>query len=126
MKRLILASALALLPLLAGAQSPPAGASAPVTASQGSNGQTQPFRYRQTLDERFAEANTTKDGHLTQPQAASARWSYVLRNYEAMDKAHAGFVTVQDIRTFARERRLARENEQRQQVAPKPGAQSPG
>ncbi len=56
---------------------------------------------RQTLQERFDAANTTHDGHLTQAQAASAKWTYVNKHFSAIDKDHKGYVTVDDIHAYA-------------------------
>jgi hypothetical protein len=99
------------------ASQPPATTTAPVAATPSAVADKAPasaprttFR-RQTLLQRFDEANTTKDGHLTQDQASATRWSYITRNFDAMDKDHKGFVTVDDIRAFARERRAARQTQ---------------
>ena len=82
---------------------PPAASASPATARTP----------RVPLAQRFAEANTTKDGHLTQDQANANNWYYVSRNFVAIDAAHKGFVTIDDIRNHAREVR-----EQRRAAAP--------
>lgn len=66
------------------------------------------------LPERFADANSSKDGQLTRPQARASYWYYVDRNFEAMDKDRKGFVTVEDIRGYARMMREKRAAEQLQ------------
>lgn len=65
---------------------------------------------RQTLDARFAAANTTHDGHLTLDQAQTANWSYVAKNFTAMDKGSKGYVTTADVRGYAHARRAARKH----------------
>ena len=104
MRRLIPAAAvLVLLAAPAQAQTqpdstpPPAGTTAP-----------KHVRHRQTLQQRFDAANTSHDGHLTKDQAAAANWPYVVNNFPGIDKDAKGYVTVQDIRAFAKARRAAR------------------
>ena len=60
------------------------------------------------LAERFAAANTTHDGHLTLAQAHAAHMSGVVRDFGLIDKQKRGYVTVEDIQTFRKERRAAR------------------
>jgi hypothetical protein len=84
--------------------SPQAPAAAPGTAAP----ESRP-RYRQTMQQRFDAANTSKDGHLTKEQAEAAKWTYVTRHFDAIDKSHEGFVTVADIRGYARAQRAARQ-----------------
>lgn len=95
MRLFVHAATLALLVFPVSAQTPaPAAPVAPaVTRTQAP---------RVPLPERFAEANTAKDGHLTKSEARASTWYYVNRNFDAMDKDHKGFVTVEDIRGFAR------------------------
>lgn len=102
MRLLAQAAAAALLAFPVLAQTPPSPASTqPV-------GVTRPQRLRVPLPERFAEANVTKDGHLTKAQAGASKWSYVSRNFDAIDKDRKGYVTVEDIRGHAREMRELR------------------
>lgn len=63
---------------------------------------------RRSLDERFAEANTTHDGHLTLDQAKSGRLKAVARHFDAIDKDHKGFVTEADVHAYYKEQRAAR------------------
>ncbi len=80
------------------ATTPPAGADAtPV----------RPHRHRMTLAERFAAANTTHDGHLTQEQAR-AKMPSVARDFAAIDSGNKGYVTLDDIRAHNHTRRVAR------------------
>lgn len=67
----------------------------------------QPRRVRATLEQRFREANTTNDGHLTFAQA-QARMPSVAHEFDAIDTAHKGYVTLDDIRAHAAEKRRAR------------------
>ncbi len=63
---------------------------------------------RRSLAERFAEANTTHDGHLTLAQARDARMNEVVRDFGLIDKDKKGYVTVDGIKQFRHERRAAR------------------
>ncbi len=54
-------------------------------------------KHRRTLQERFDEANTTHDGHLTAEQARAGLPS-VARDFDAIDTAHKGYVTIDDIK----------------------------
>ena len=65
---------------------------------------------RQSLEARFAAANTTHDGHLTADEASAANWPMVSSNFAAIDKSGKGYVTVADIRTFSKVRRAARKH----------------
>ena len=65
-----------------------------------------PRPVRATLEHRFHEANTTNDGQLTFAQA-QARMPSVAHEFDAIDRAHKGFVTLDDIRAHAAEKRRA-------------------
>lgn len=107
MRRLIPAAAvLALLALPAAAWAQTAPATTPSTTTTAP--MKPPATKRMTLQQRFDAANTSHDGHLTKDQAAAANWSFVASNYAGIDKDKKGFVTVQDIRAFAKARRAAR------------------
>ena len=62
---------------------------------------------RATLEERFREANTTGDGRLTFAQA-QARMPSVGHEFDAIDKDHKGWVTLDDIRAHQAEKRRLR------------------
>jgi hypothetical protein len=79
-------------------QNPPA---AETPAAPGAMAPAQHKRHRMTLQQRFDAANTTHDGHLTKDQATTAKWSYVEKNFDAIDKDHKGYVTVEEIHDFA-------------------------
>ncbi len=70
-----------------------------------------PHRARRTLQERFDEANTTHDGHLTAEQAR-AKMPSVARDFAAIDSGHKGYVTLDDIKAHTKavraERRAAK------------------
>jgi hypothetical protein len=62
-----------------------------------------------SLDKRFADANTTHDGHLTKEQAeAAGNLKNVVKHFDAMDADHKGYVTIDDIHKFNHARRAAR------------------
>lgn len=64
-------------------------------------------RTRSSLTDRFGEANTTHDGHLTAEQARSGMPA-VARDFAAIDMGHRGFVTLDDIKAYRHTRRLER------------------
>jgi hypothetical protein len=63
-------------------------------------------RHRRTMQERFDEANTTHDGHLTAEQAR-AKMPAVSRDFTAIDKDHKGYVTMDDIKAHDAAKRAA-------------------
>jgi hypothetical protein len=85
---------------------PPAAVPTDANAPGASTQRARPRR--QPLADRFAEVNTTHDGHLTRDQASAARWYYVTNNFDGIDKDRHGFVTVDDIRAYAAAKRAAR------------------
>jgi len=78
--------------------SPPAAATAPA----------KPARHRVTVNEHFAAANTSKDGHLTLDQAKDNKWRYVISHFEAIDTAKQGYITLDQLHAFIRGQRAAR------------------
>ena len=64
-------------------------------------------RRRATLQERFDEANVTHDGHLTLEQARSKMPS-VAKQFAEIDTANRGYVTLDEIKDHAKQKRAAR------------------
>jgi hypothetical protein len=103
LRPLAVAASLAMLSLAAGAavaqtQAPPPAAS------------TEPAAHPHThmkLADRFAQANTTNDGHLTLAQAKAGMPS-VARHFAAIDKDSKGYVTLDDIHEYLKEQRAAK------------------
>jgi hypothetical protein len=62
---------------------------------------------RAKLSERFGAADVDHDGKLTRDEAA-AKMPIVARNFDQIDKAKKGYVTLEDIQAFARERAATR------------------
>ena len=60
-----------------------------------------------TIQERFDAANTTRDGKLTLAQAQTGM-PRIAQNFDAIDTAHKGYVTMDDIHAYNRARRAAR------------------
>ena len=90
---------------------PPAAAAQPGQNQPGQNqpgqeqpGQAQPHARAHRFIERFQSANTTGDGHLTLAQAM------IVRNFDAIDVQHKGYVTLQDIRAYRQQMRAMRED----------------
>ncbi len=94
--------------LLAGASPALAQAAPPTPAPSTAPAEPAPTRPRRaTLEERFREANTTGDGRLTFAQA-QARMPSVGHEFDAIDKDHKGWVTLDDIRAHQAEKRRLR------------------
>jgi len=83
---------------------PPSEATAPPSGATAA-----PRAGVQRFIERFQEANTTGDGHLTLEQAQAARMPMIVRNFAAIDAQHKGYVTLQDIRAWRQEMRAERQ-----------------
>jgi hypothetical protein len=62
---------------------------------------------RMTMHQRFEQANTTHDGHLTLDQAKLGMKS-VARHFDAIDKDHKGYVTEEEIHGYYKGLRAAR------------------
>ncbi|GAN78246.1 EF-hand domain-containing protein [Acidisphaera rubrifaciens] len=67
----------------------------------------QPGAHRQTVAQRFAEANTTHDGHLTlaQAQAGFPAMAYL---FDRIDRDRKGYITMADIHAYYEAKRAAR------------------
>ncbi len=94
-------------PASAGTQTPPPAAAA-APDERTSTPAVRPHHARRTLAQRFDAANTTHDGKLTLEQARAGRMVAVARDFDQIDKAKHGYVTLDDIKTFQTERRAAR------------------
>jgi hypothetical protein len=100
MRFVIYALAFSLIAAQANAQTTPAPA-APATAAPASSRAA-------TMAHRFEAANTTHDGHLTKAQAQAAHWTTVVRHFDAIDKDHTGYVTADQLSTYAAAQRAQR------------------
>ena len=89
------ALALGATALLAEAQTPPA---APATAGAPSDARI--ARLQGALQKRFAAADANHDGRLTR-QEAEGHMPWVASHFEAIDTAHVGSVSLQDIEAYA-------------------------
>ncbi|MDQ2804130.1 MAG: EF-hand domain-containing protein [Pseudomonadota bacterium] len=82
---------IALLALAAPARSPQSQVQSDTTGQTQATGSTHAGRHgRHRLDERFQQANSTHDGHLTLDQAKSGKLKSVARHFDAIDKDHKG------------------------------------
>ncbi len=81
-------------------------------------------RTGRTLQERFDEANTTHDGHLTLEQAR-AKMPSVARDFTAMDTEKKGYVTEEQIRDYRREKRAATRAAKKAAAAAAPASATP-
>ena len=60
------------------------------------------------MQQHFDAANTSHDGKLTPAQAKADKWTRVVKNFDAMDTGHHGYVTVDDIHAYNRAQYAAR------------------
>jgi hypothetical protein len=81
-----------------------AAASAAAFAQTSPAPDTQDMRAKLTA--RFNAADTDHDGKLTREEAA--KMPMVARNFDQIDKAGEGYVTLDEVQAFARERAAAR------------------
>ncbi len=58
----------------------------------------------QKLAERFYAANSSEDGHLTRAQAEDGGMPMVARHFDDIDADHLGYVTLDEIEAWRRER----------------------
>ena len=58
---------------------------------------------RRTLAERFADANVTHDGKLTEMQAQAVKT--IAKNFASIDRNHKGYVTYEEIHVWQLARR---------------------
>lgn len=63
--------------------------------------------HRMSWQQRFAQANTTHDGHLTLDQA-KAGYVSVARHFDQIDTGKKGYVTLDDIANWHKAQRSAR------------------
>ncbi|MGI3779122.1 MAG: hypothetical protein ACRYGC_17670 [Janthinobacterium lividum] len=116
----VLASAVLLAPVLAAAQGaaqPVAPAAAPDTSAMtptrmpraGSSGSLERegtgHAARKTAQQRFEDANTSHDGHLTEAQAQAAHMRGVATHFAEIDSHHRGYITFDEIHSWRAERR---------------------
>lgn len=66
-----------------------------------------PQQMRARITERFASADANHDGKLTREEA-DAKMPMVARNFDQIDKSHKGYVTLEDVQAFSRERMAER------------------
>jgi hypothetical protein len=69
-----------------------------------------------SMEQRFANANTTHDGHLTLDQAKTG-YPTIARHFDAIDKDKKGYVTTDDIRAYYKTQRAL--HHQASSTAPK-------
>ena len=104
MRPFLIAAMLALIagPVLAQPAAPRPAASAAAPAAPATP------HPRRTLQQRFDDANTTHDGHLTLKQARAGRMNAVVRDFAETDTARHGYVTMDEIKAHSRAVRLAK------------------
>ncbi len=100
------------------AESPAVSPAAPPTAS--SPAPAPAPHHRLSMEERFAKANATHDGHLTLAQA-KAGYPTVARHFTEIDAAKNGYVTEDDIRAWEKAEHDRRHAAQRPATTPTKG-----
>ena len=93
-----------LAPLTGSTQTP---AASPATTPSSPARPARRTGHRRTLQQRFEDANTGRDGRLTLAQAQSGMPA-VARDFDAIDTGHKGYVTLDDIHAHNRAMRAAR------------------
>ncbi len=97
MRPLIAALAVSLLAFPAAAQAP---AAAPAPAVITPTPKAAPVTPPKTAEQRFDTANSTRDGKLTLAQAKAGKFGAVVKNFDAIDKGHKGYVTKDDLKAY--------------------------
>jgi hypothetical protein len=87
------------------------------TSSTGSSTAKATMHGHLSTQQRFTNANTTHDGHLTLDQAR-AGYPSIARHFDAIDKDKRGYITEADIRAFHKTQRTL--HHQASSTAPKP------
>jgi hypothetical protein len=77
-----------------------------------------------TEAQRFAAANTTHDGHLTEAQAKKGL-PVVYRHFQDIDTAKKGYVTLADIRAYNHAQYVKRVAARKAKAAAAPAATAP-
>jgi hypothetical protein len=83
---------------------PPPAISSAEPSAQPQDGASRAAR----LMQKFRQANTTNDGRLTLEQAQAAGLNPVVRHFAALDPTNKGYVTPQEIRSYAKAMRATR------------------
>ncbi len=119
----MLVSAVLFAPVLATAQSSPIGTATPAQSEMAPTRMPRPgssttfergesgHAGRKTPEQRFEDANTSHDGHLTEPQAQAAHMRGVASHFAEIDSHHRGYITLDEIRAWRAERRAERKAE---------------
>jgi hypothetical protein len=66
---------------------------------------THPTHKHLTMDQRFQQANTTHDGHLTEEQANEG-YKTIAHHFAAIDHDKRGYITEADIRAYYKTQRM--------------------
>jgi hypothetical protein len=114
---------LALLAVPAYAQTPPPAAAAsqpsapaPQAAAAPAPATAPAAHPRVSMDQRFTNANTTHDGHLTLDQA-KAGYPTVAKHFTQIDADKKGYITEDDIRAWEKAERDRRHEAQQKAAA---------
>ena len=61
-----------------------------------------------SLKDKFTTANATLDGRLTKEQAEAAGLKSVARNFATIDEHQAGYITLEQLRTYRKKTKAAK------------------
>jgi hypothetical protein len=101
----LLAATVLALPVKAQTTTPTPEQPKTTTDSAASDSPAAPTAHKRlTMDQRFQQANTSHDGHLTLDQAKSG-YKTVARHFAAIDQDKKGYVTEEDIRNYLKSQR---------------------
>jgi hypothetical protein len=89
------------------AQTPAPAAAPPATSAPAAPAPKHPARVTR-LEQRFIDANTSHDGHLTLEQAKTAKMSSTVKHFATIDRGAKGYVTMDDMKTAVAEARAAK------------------
>jgi hypothetical protein len=99
----ILSAALLCAPIAWAQAVPSAEAARPKAEGNGHTGDAHAHHARLTWQQRFEQANTSHDGHLTSDQA-NGGYRSVARHFRELDSAGKGYITEDDVRAWHKAR----------------------
>ena len=110
-------------PAPAAPPAPPQATAAPTVEAPAAPRATKEAKHRRmSWQQRFAQANTAHDGHLTLQQA-EAGYKTVARHFRQIDAEKKGYVTVEDVNNWHKLQRAMRHSHHERTLQPRPAMQ---
>ena len=78
---------------------------------------------RRSPEQHFSDANTTRDGKLTQAQAAEG-YKTIAKSFAKIDLNHRGYVTLDDVKAWKAAKKAARQANKQAGESPAAGGRS--